>query len=102
MLITHCCLFQTDDFVDFFERCQSGLAPGGLICVKENITKTGVDLDSDDSSVTRYKHNLYDTVFSNHMFSLSACEPKWPIPLELFLGFVALHHLLNGTVKFRK
>lgn len=34
-------------------RCQSGLSPGGLICVKENITKTGVDLDSEDSSVTR-------------------------------------------------
>ena len=34
-------------------RCQSGLSPGGLICVKENITKSGVDLDSEDSSVTR-------------------------------------------------
>ena len=40
--------------MDFFERCQLGLAPGGLICVKENITKTGVDMDSEDSSVTRY------------------------------------------------
>ena len=46
-------LFWTGDFVDFFMRCQSGLSPGGLICVKENITKSGVDLDSEDSSVTR-------------------------------------------------
>lgn len=52
------CWSQTDDFVDFFERCQSGLAPGGLICVKENITKSGVDLDSEDSSVTRYENNV--------------------------------------------
>lgn len=43
----------TGDFVDFFMHCQSGLSPGGLICVKENITKSGVDLDSEDSSVTR-------------------------------------------------
>ena len=42
--------------MDFFERCQSGLVPGGLICVKENITKTGVDMDSEDSSVTRYEN----------------------------------------------
>ena len=42
--------------MDFFERCQLGLAPGGLICVKENITKTGVDMDSEDSSVTRYEN----------------------------------------------
>jgi len=52
------CWSQTDDFVDFFERCQSGLAAGGLICVKENITKTGVDLDSEDSSVTRYENSV--------------------------------------------
>jgi len=45
--------------VDFFERCQLGLAPGGLICVKENITKTGVDMDSEDSSVTRYDNNVF-------------------------------------------
>ena len=41
--------------MDFFKRCQLGLSPNGLICVKENITKTGVDLDSQDSSVTRYQ-----------------------------------------------
>ena len=56
--------------MDFFEQCQSGLSPGGLICVKENITKTGVDMDSEDSSVTRYKHNVYETVFSNAEFVL--------------------------------
>lgn len=44
----------SEDFVEFLQRCQSGLLPGGLICVKENITKSGVDLDSEDSSVTRY------------------------------------------------
>lgn len=57
MLVTYF-LFQTDDFVDFFERCQSGLSPGGLICVKENITKIGVDMDSEDSSVTRYTKTM--------------------------------------------
>lgn len=42
--------------MDFFKQCKSGLMPGGLICVKENVTKGGVDLDAQDSSVTRY-HN---------------------------------------------
>ena len=45
--------------MDFFERCQSGLVPGGLICVKENITVSGVDMDSKDSSVTRYENILF-------------------------------------------
>lgn len=40
--------------MDFFKQCKSGLMPGGLICVKENVTKGGVDLDAQDSSVTRY------------------------------------------------
>lgn len=61
--------------MEFFERCQSGLSPGGLICVKENITKTGVDMDSEDSSVTRYKNNVYETVFSNVWFALRQSGP---------------------------
>ncbi|KAJ3185350.1 hypothetical protein HDU85_001400 [Gaertneriomyces sp. JEL0708] len=42
-----------DDFVAFFQRCKRGLKPNGLIGVKENVTITGVDVDKEDSSVTR-------------------------------------------------
>ena len=44
--------------MDFFKQCKSGLMPGGLICVKENVTKGGVDLDAQDSSVTRYHEKV--------------------------------------------
>ena len=51
--------------MDFFKQCQSGLMPGGLICVKENITKTGVDMDAEDSSVTRYVNTGFYLTFFN-------------------------------------
>ena len=43
-----------EDFVSFFKRCEKGLAKGGVILLKENITRSGIDVDSQDSSVTRY------------------------------------------------
>ncbi|TPX55636.1 hypothetical protein PhCBS80983_g05153 [Powellomyces hirtus] len=42
-----------DDFVAFFERCKRGLKPNSLIGVKENVTRNGVEVDAEDSSVTR-------------------------------------------------
>ncbi|KAJ3148486.1 hypothetical protein HDU86_007416 [Geranomyces michiganensis] len=42
-----------DDFVAFFRRCKLGLKPNGLIGVKENATRNGVEVDLVDSSVTR-------------------------------------------------
>ncbi|ORX58916.1 hypothetical protein DM01DRAFT_317062 [Hesseltinella vesiculosa] len=42
-----------DDLVSFFKRCKDGLAPGGLIGVKENISTRGYIIDEEDSSVTR-------------------------------------------------
>ncbi|KAJ3018595.1 hypothetical protein HKX48_002790 [Thoreauomyces humboldtii] len=45
----------TDDhLVQFFQRCRKGLKKeGGLIGVKENVTRADVELDREDSSVTR-------------------------------------------------
>ncbi|KAJ1734695.1 hypothetical protein LPJ61_000935 [Coemansia biformis] len=42
-----------DDLVAFLQRCVSGLAPGGVVCVKENIAAQGYVVDDEDSSVTR-------------------------------------------------
>jgi protein N-terminal methyltransferase len=48
-----------DDLVDFFKRCKLALASrGGLLGVKENVTKSGIDLDEVDSSVTRYVYQI--------------------------------------------
>ena len=45
-----CCL---DDLVAFFNRCKTGLKLGGMIFVKENVTKNKSAADDVDHSVTR-------------------------------------------------
>ncbi|KAJ3292276.1 hypothetical protein HK104_005406 [Borealophlyctis nickersoniae] len=42
-----------EDLVAFLQRCKKGVKSNGLIGVKENVTSSGADIDSDDSSVTR-------------------------------------------------
>lgn len=43
-----------EDFVKFFTNCQIGLNEGGVIIVKENTTSSDkVEVDTEDSSVTR-------------------------------------------------
>ncbi|OZJ07019.1 hypothetical protein BZG36_00012 [Bifiguratus adelaidae] len=49
-----------DDFIAFFQKCKAALRPNGLICVKENNAKEGVELDEQDSSVTRSDEVLKD------------------------------------------
>lgn len=41
------------DLLSFFTRLSTGLRPGGVIIIKENIKKKGFFLHKDDSSVTR-------------------------------------------------
>lgn len=42
-----------EDFVKFLIRCKKGLAPGGIICLKENEKVEGFDVDKTDCSITR-------------------------------------------------
>lgn len=49
-----------DDFVSFFRRCKRALKPNGLIGVKENVTAQGLDIDKEDSSVTRFVCALFE------------------------------------------
>jgi protein N-terminal methyltransferase len=43
-----------DDLVAFFERCKAAVeAKNGYIGVKENVTRSGIDFDEEDSSLTR-------------------------------------------------
>ncbi|XP_015607809.1 alpha N-terminal protein methyltransferase 1 [Cephus cinctus] len=45
---------QDDDLIDFFRNCQTSLRDNGVIVVKENVTSSDkIDIDSEDSSVTR-------------------------------------------------
>ncbi|KAF5275569.1 hypothetical protein FQA39_LY06681 [Lamprigera yunnana] len=46
-------------FIKFFEDCQKGLKPNGMIIVKENTTSSGmIEKDEQDSSITRPIHEL--------------------------------------------
>ncbi|KAK2547754.1 N-terminal Xaa-Pro-Lys N-methyltransferase 1-B [Acropora cervicornis] len=78
------------DFVDFFTRCQKGLSPNGLIFVKENITKTGVDLDSQDNSVTRSDKKLKDLFAKSHLTVLEE-EVQKNFPKELYRVKMMVH-----------
>ncbi|XP_020291813.1 N-terminal Xaa-Pro-Lys N-methyltransferase 1 [Pseudomyrmex gracilis] len=50
---------QDDDLITFFQRCLSGLKDNGVLVVKENITKSSnLEIDSEDSSVTRSMKGL--------------------------------------------
>ena len=43
-----------EDFIEFFKRCKVAISENnGLLGVKENITKEGIDIDDVDSSMTR-------------------------------------------------
>ncbi|KAK8744171.1 hypothetical protein OTU49_001030 [Cherax quadricarinatus] len=51
------------DLEDFFRRMAYGLKPCGVIVVKENVTSSGkVELDEEDSSVTRPERQLLDII----------------------------------------
>ncbi len=43
-----------DDLVAFIKRASEHLAPGGHICIKDNVSKHGFYLDKDDNSVCRW------------------------------------------------
>ncbi|XP_069776021.1 N-terminal Xaa-Pro-Lys N-methyltransferase 1 isoform X2 [Narcine bancroftii] len=53
----------TDDhLIQFLKRCQKGLRPNGIICVKDNVSQEGVIEDEVDSSVCRDLGTLHTIV----------------------------------------
>ncbi|XP_078281983.1 N-terminal Xaa-Pro-Lys N-methyltransferase 1 [Rhinoraja longicauda] len=53
----------TDDHLaQFLKRCQKGLRPNGIICVKDNVSQEGVIEDEVDSSVCRELSTLHTIV----------------------------------------
>jgi protein N-terminal methyltransferase len=41
------------DLIQFLKRCKNRLSQGGMIGIKENVTRVGTEVDPIDSSVTR-------------------------------------------------
>ncbi|XP_033643250.1 N-terminal Xaa-Pro-Lys N-methyltransferase 1-like [Asterias rubens] len=69
--------------VDFFKRCKEGLRDGGVICVKENISKEGYVYDEQDSSVTRSSKEL-TKIFSKAGLTILKEETQTNFPLEIY------------------
>lgn len=62
-----CVMYLTDrDLIDFLKRCTGGLKPGGVIVVKDNITRsnTGFVFDSSDNSFVRSAPH-FEAVFAH-------------------------------------
>ncbi|TPX63988.1 hypothetical protein SpCBS45565_g06231 [Spizellomyces sp. 'palustris'] len=76
-----------DDFIAFFQRCKRGLKPNGLIGVKENVTSQGVDVDKDDSSVTRSNAILKD-LFAKAGLRLIKEEKQKGFPQGLYAVYI--------------
>ncbi|CAO3615214.1 unnamed protein product [Cunninghamella blakesleeana] len=74
----------TDDhLVAFFKRCIKGLAPGGLIGVKENNATADYIVDEEDSSVTRPNESLKQ-LFAKSGLTLIKEQVQQGLPVGLF------------------
>lgn len=57
--IQWCIIYLTDDdLVTFLRECAKALAPGGTICLKDNVARHGFLVDKEDSSVMRSNRYL--------------------------------------------
>ncbi|KAI9301419.1 alpha-N-methyltransferase NTM1 [Cunninghamella echinulata] len=72
-----------DDLVAFFKRCIQGLAPNGLIGVKENNSATDYVVDDEDSSVTRPNESL-KRIFAKSGLTLIKEQVQQGLPAGLF------------------
>ncbi|KAJ2157329.1 N-terminal Xaa-Pro-Lys N-methyltransferase 1 [Coemansia sp. RSA 552] len=72
-----------DDMVEFLLRCVKGLAPGGLICVKENVASQGYVVDSEDSSVTRAE-SIFTRIFERANLKAIKKQAQTGFPAGLF------------------
>lgn len=72
-----------DDCVAYLERCKRALAPGGYICIKENVALKGQFLvDKDDNSVTRTLEQ-YKGLFARAglQVAVQVRQGRWPTHL---------------------
>lgn len=52
--IQWCIIYLTDDdLVEFLRQCVQCLASDGMICIKDNLTRSGFLVDAEDSSISR-------------------------------------------------
>jgi len=84
--IQWCIIYLTDDdLVAFLQRCAKGLAPGGMIGIKDNVCSAamGFEVDNTDNSVTRSDQH-YKSLFSRAGLVLVEDQVQKDLPKELF------------------
>lgn len=84
--IQWCIIYLTDeDLVAFLQRCADGLAPGGVIGIKDNVCppSMGFEVDNTDNSVTRSDAH-YKKLFARAGLKLIRDETQKGLPKELF------------------
>lgn len=72
-----------EDFINFLKRCKKGLAPGGFIGIKDNVTSGEAVYDSQDSSVTR-THKEFQDIFNAGGVNLETWVTQKGFPNGLF------------------
>jgi len=91
--IQWCIIYLTDDdLVAFLQRCADGLAPGGRVCIKDNVCppSMGFEVDNTDNSVTRSDAH-YKKLFVRAGLNLVRDEVQKDLPKELFQVRCTLH-----------
>ncbi|PIA18475.1 methyltransferase like 11A-like protein [Coemansia reversa NRRL 1564] len=72
------------DMVALLRRCASGLAPNGLVCVKESIARQGYIIDQDDSSVTRTE-SIFERIFNKANMEIVEKNVQTELPQGCFV-----------------
>ncbi|KAJ3409226.1 hypothetical protein HDV05_004542 [Chytridiales sp. JEL 0842] len=73
----------SDDFCLFFQRCKKALKPGSLIGIKENITQRDIEIDEQDSSMTR-SDDILKALFRRAGLKLIKEELQKGFPKKLY------------------
>mmetsp|Transcript_579 Transcript_579/g.1956 ORF Transcript_579/g.1956 Transcript_579/m.1956 type:complete len:267 (+) Transcript_579:108-908(+) len=87
--IQWCIIYLTDgDFGKFVRACAEAVAPGGYVCIKDNVCSKGFVVDKSDSSVTRsesYLKGLLDDAGVTIVKSISQKGfPKELFPVKMY------------------
>jgi len=82
------CYLTDNDLVNFFSKCGANLKDGGLICIKENISRTEAMIDEDDSSVTRSDQQFKEIFSQSNLTLLKERKqdgfPKGLYPVKMY------------------
>ena len=77
-----------EHLVTFFQRCQAGLAPNGIMVVKENVSgSTDTEFDDLDSSFTRSKESYVKAILDSG-FTILKEEKQKGFPKGLYSVFM--------------